>query len=116
MTCVSNSRITIKVNGGTNDSFITHRRGLRQGCPLFSYSFIMTMEVLSYMLTRAQHEGGFRGVRLTPQASPLTHIFYADDVVLFGLVEEQEANMVATTLDLFGKLSGLRVNREKSII
>jgi Reverse transcriptase (RNA-dependent DNA polymerase) len=112
MTYVSSSRFTIKLNGGTEGSFISPKKGLRQGYPLSSYLFILEMEVLFCILCLAQKEERLDGVRLTLNGLPLTHNFYADDVILFERATEQEAAKLKEILENFGQLSG-RVAQRK---
>lgn len=45
MSCISTSSIYILINGGRTN-FFRPSRGIRQGDPLFSYLFIMCMELL----------------------------------------------------------------------
>jgi hypothetical protein len=42
---------------GTPGDFIQHRRGLRQGYPLSQMLFILVMDVLNWMITRASEAG-----------------------------------------------------------
>jgi Reverse transcriptase (RNA-dependent DNA polymerase) len=115
MSCVTNSTFSIKLNGCNGGGFITPRRGLRQGCPLSPYLFILAMEPLSRLLTDAQVKGDLRGVVLAPGAPPLTHCLYADDVILFGRAEDREAKELADIMNLFGMLSGLTINNENFV-
>jgi hypothetical protein len=60
---------------------ITHQRGLQQGEPLYPMLFILAMDVLGFVITKAES-----GRLLQPLSSrTLQHrvSFYADDVVLF---------------------------------
>jgi Reverse transcriptase (RNA-dependent DNA polymerase) len=55
--CLTVSKLTIMVNG-QESGFLKPMRGLRQGCPLFSYLFIISMEFLSKAFHKALTEGG----------------------------------------------------------
>jgi Reverse transcriptase (RNA-dependent DNA polymerase) len=112
---VTNFKFKINLNEAIDGCFITPKRGLRQGCPLSLYLLIQSMEVLSRQLTM-MNQTNCIGVMLSPQAPPLTHNFYADDVILFGKTDEQEASTLMKILEMFGSLSGLKVNKKKSII
>jgi hypothetical protein len=70
----------VLLNGIPGD-VIFHRRGLHQGDPLSLMLFILAMDALGFMITKAENEG-----LLKPLASRTLHhhiSFYADDVVLF---------------------------------
>ncbi|WJZ96350.1 hypothetical protein VitviT2T_015043 [Vitis vinifera] len=55
--CISTVKYSMLVNGGPA-GFFSSSKGLRQGDPLSPYLFVMGMEVLSALITRAV-EGGF---------------------------------------------------------
>lgn len=55
-------------------------RGLRQG--VFSYLFFLCMERLGHILNEAVNEGRWKPIRLSRKA--LLHLFFADDLLLFG--------------------------------
>jgi Reverse transcriptase (RNA-dependent DNA polymerase) len=116
MSCVSGSKFTIKLNGGTRGGFIHPKHGLRQGCPLCPYLFIMSMDVLSRTLCRSLEEGSLRSIVLALGAPPLTHSVYADDLVLFGKADREEARNIEKIMEDFTNLSGLKINRDKSVI
>lgn len=82
MKCVSTVSFSILINGQPTDSFIP-QRGLRQGDPLSPYLFILCAEVLSGLLTKGQTDGSFHGVIIAPNAPPISHLFFADDSLLF---------------------------------
>lgn len=116
MSCVTGSKFSIKLNGVAGRGFITPERGLRQGCPLSPYLFILSMEILSQFLNGLQRTGDIRGITLAQQGPVITHSMYADDLVLFGTATGDEARKLAEAMDTFGNLSELKINNEKSII
>jgi Reverse transcriptase (RNA-dependent DNA polymerase)/zinc-binding in reverse transcriptase len=116
ISCVMGSKFSIKLNGAVSYGFFTPARGLRQGCPLSPYLFILSMEILSKMLEQAQVGGRLKGLTLAQQAPQLTHSLYADDLVLFGLAENQEVQEITKIMQKFGSMSGLFVNNEKSVV
>ncbi|KAJ4793940.1 RNA-directed DNA polymerase (reverse transcriptase)-related family protein [Rhynchospora pubera] len=109
------ARVTIKIND-RGDDFITPNRGLRQGCPMSPYGFIIAMEILSRCLGLAHSRNDIRGTKLAYTSPVVTHIIYADDLVLTGDTQESELAEFQRILQLFGEASGLRVNPAKSKI
>jgi hypothetical protein len=95
-------------------SFISHKRGLRQGDPLSPLLFILVMDVLNVLVVKAEEHG-----LLQPISSYSIHhriSLYADDVALFLKPEPSDLNTAVMILDLFGEASGLRTNIVKSSI
>jgi hypothetical protein len=54
---------SVKVNGSPSSSF-QFRRGVRQGCPLAPYLFLIVAEVLNAMVKIEVHEGIVKGIAL----------------------------------------------------
>lgn len=113
--CLEASRVTILING-TGDGFLKPTRGLRQGCPLSPYLFILVMEFLTKGLQMAQRRGTIRGIRLARSAPIITHAMYADDLVLMGEATVQEVNELKRILGEFETHTGLRINPDKSTL
>jgi hypothetical protein len=82
MFCVSSSSLAILWNGRRLPSF-TPTRGLRQGDPLSPYIFVLCMESLSQVIIKEVDDGHWNPVRLSKNGPPLSHLFFADDVLLF---------------------------------
>lgn len=79
--------------------------------------FILVMEALSRLLERTSHEGlleGFVVESPTGACLSVSHLLYADDVLIFcGEVAEQ-LGYLSCVLLCFEVVSGLRVNLGKS--
>ena len=48
------------------------------------YLFIICTEVLSRLLFRASSAGNLRGIKCSKNGLELSHVLFADDLVLFG--------------------------------
>ncbi|XP_019186580.1 PREDICTED: uncharacterized protein LOC109181284 [Ipomoea nil] len=115
MKCVTSVSYNIQVNGTKCDPIIP-TRGIRQGDPLSPYLFIICAEGLSMMLQRAHNVGLIHGCRVTRGAPPISHLFFADDSLLFFKAKAEEATEVKKCLSDYEGLSGQAINYHKSSI
>lgn len=100
----------VQVNGQLSTPFpIT--RGTRQGCPLSPLLFALAMEPLAESLHNSE---GYTGVNIGKKQYKLS--LFADDMALF--ISDPFNSLPATEqlLDRFQSVSGLCVNKEKSLI
>jgi hypothetical protein len=68
------------------------------------------MEFLSKSFRRAALRGEVKGIKVTSVAPCLTHVMYANDLIIFGQAEIGEVESLKRLMEKFGKVSGLRVN------
>lgn len=80
--CITTTSFSVKVNGAPCGYF-KGAKGLRQGDPLSRYLFVIVMEVLSLMLSKASKDPAFRFHWKTAPIS-LTHLCFADDLIIFS--------------------------------
>lgn len=99
---------------GTPGDFIQHRRGLSQGDPLSPTLFILVMDVLNWMVTRASEAGLLQPVSRRPIQHRIS--LYADDVALFLRPAADDITLTPNILQLFGDASGLVTNVQKSSV
>lgn len=91
-------------------------RGLRQGDPLSPYLFILLAEGLSAMLKRLELRGSLHGISIARGAPRISHLFFADDSLIFIKANQQESATIKATLDVYGKASGQLINYDKSAV
>lgn len=113
MELVSTVTYKYKVNGFVS-KVLKPGRGLRQGDPLSPYLFILAADVLSHMMRRAQTHGDIKGLLLAPGAPILTHLFFADDALIFAKATEEEMFQIVSVLNTYCQASGQRINLSKS--
>ena len=89
MMCVTSMSFSILINGEPKGA-ITPSRGLRQGDLLSPYLFLLCGEGLSAMLKKKEREGLIRGVSAARQAPSISHLFFADDSVIFYRATKEE--------------------------
>lgn len=83
MSLVSSVSYSYQVNGFSSRKLIPNR-GLRQGDPISPYLFILVFDVLSRLITKAPLNDSFEGIKLAPSTPTLTHLFFADDAIIFS--------------------------------
>ncbi|CAL1400664.1 unnamed protein product [Linum trigynum] len=110
--CLESTTFSVCINGGLTGNFPA-KKGLRQGCPLSPYLFAISMEVLSCMLNRATARNV---LPYQPQCLRigLTHLCFVDDLLIFTKGSGEAVGTVATILEKFYLVSGLRCNPSKS--
>ncbi|KAG8387939.1 hypothetical protein BUALT_Bualt02G0073400 [Buddleja alternifolia] len=84
-------------------------------CRLCSTS--LTGILLAMMLSKPVEEHNLiQGVKISRSSLPITHLMYADDLLIFGQADETNVNNIRECLEGYGSWSGQIVSKEKSII
>lgn len=98
-----------------SEGFIAAKRGLQQDDPLSPYLFVFCMEVFSQLLNKADLEGKIIYHPLCAKLK-LTHLSFADDLMIFASAQEQSLQGIKGVLQEFYHISDLQVNYAKSEI
>jgi hypothetical protein len=93
-------------NGYMSESF-TLSRGIRQGCPISAFLFVLTIELLANEIRNCQH---IRGIDILGEEFKLLQ--FADDTALF-LKSKESIKVLMKILNQFSKVSGLTINKSK---
>lgn len=72
------------------------------------------MERLGHIINEAVEQGRWKGIKLAKKGPVLTHLFFADDMVLFTEASVDQINVVKECLDKFCIASGQKVSLSKS--
>jgi hypothetical protein len=113
MHCVSSPTYSILWNGNKMPPFKpTH--GLRQGDPLSPYLFIMCMEKLSVAINETVIQGSWEPIHITNGGPQISHLLFADDVLLFTKAKSSQFRFITSLFDRFSRASGLKINISKS--
>ena len=110
--CICTTSFTLGYNG-TVHGFFRGRRGLRQGDPLSPYLFVIALNNLSLMLNKAARELKFN-YHLRFDSAKLTHLCFADDLLIFMDGSIQSLQAVLQVLKEFELRSRLAVSIQKS--
>ncbi|CAJ2638124.1 unnamed protein product [Trifolium pratense] len=113
MKCICTVSYQILINGQPSKLF-TPERGLRQGDPLSPYLFILCADVLSGLVKKQAETGSMHGIQIARQAPKISHLFFADDSLLFARASAAEAGVILNVLAEYQKASGQVVNLDKS--
>lgn len=93
---------------------INPSRGLQQGDPLSPYLFVTVKDVLSKMIIKARDSNEICGIKLNRHCPQLSHIFFANDALLFLKAEVQNCDNIKAILKDYGIASRQRINFDKS--
>jgi hypothetical protein len=104
---------SVKVNGAYTVPFEIGR-GVRQGCPLAPYLFLLIAEVMNAMLKKEVAARTVKGIQLPMAGRQQVIAQYADDTSLTLLGEEIPIQGAINTLEIFCLGSGLVLNWAKS--
>ncbi|KAH9751256.1 putative ribonuclease H protein [Citrus sinensis] len=74
----------------------------------------MLIKRLSHGIHRAVNTGTWRPIRLSKRGTPITHVFFADDLLLFAEASCTQAAVINDVLNTFCVSSGAKVNKQKS--
>jgi hypothetical protein len=113
--CISLSSFSILINGSPFGYF-TPSRGLRQGNPLSPFLFILGTEVLSLLFRQQESLGLLKGIRIARNCYAISHLLFADDLIIFAKTTSSEACIIKSCLQFYCRCSGQKVNEAKSSI
>lgn len=113
MGCITSARMNILWNGEVTKEFLPSRR-IRQGDPISPCIFVLYIERLSHGICRAMHSGEWRLIRMSHNGTPLTHLFFVDDLLLLAKAVPDQARVINEVLESFYNNSEALVNRTKT--
>lgn len=98
---------------GTVNGYFKGKRGLRQGDPLSPYLFVIAMNCLSHMLNKVAEQNRL-GFHAKCSKTKLTHLSFADDLLIFTDESIESVQCVLQVLHDFEVRSGLAVSMQKT--
>lgn len=113
MYTITTASLSVIWNGRILESF-EPQRGIRQGDPLAPYLFLLCMEVLSVNIHQAVDQGEWSPICLSRYGPRISHLFFADDLLLFGATTDHQVSQTEGILRDFCAMSGQTISVKKS--
>ena len=113
--CISTITYSILVKGEPKGNIVPSR-GIRQGDPLSPYLFLLCSEGLNALIQHAVNEDKIRGYSLCRYGPKISHLFFADDSLLFCCAQISDIYAIQEILELYEKASGQCINKEKTTL
>ncbi|XP_057770942.1 uncharacterized protein LOC130990730 [Salvia miltiorrhiza] len=111
----SSARLSILYNGQLRGYFACSR-GVRQGDPLSPILFGIAEDILSRLFSSCVDSGHLEPMRYSRTFQFPTHLFYADDVMIFCKATVRNARKIHQIFSYYDSLSGQQCSLEKSCI
>lgn len=115
MHCITTPQMSVLWEGKATE-FFSPTRGVRQGDPLSPFIFILCIERLSHLINSKVENGDWKSIKISKNGPSFSHLFYADDLFLFGKASTKNLSVILECLNLFCAHSGQNVNHQKSKI
>eukprot|EP00253_Pinus_taeda_P025043 PITA_25043 len=111
--CLEKIWIAPMINGKPANFFLA-TKGLRQGCPLSPFLYILMADSLSRKLTLEKQNGSILGIRIEKGIEPVNYELFTDDSLLLGGASSRIASNFRTILQKFCSISRALVSERKS--
>ncbi|PKU83646.1 putative mitochondrial protein [Dendrobium catenatum] len=94
------------------DIWLTYKAS-QQGCPLSPFMFIMCSQLLTEEFGNI---GKNIGIKINPNASIISHLMYADDILIFSKANKICLKKVNKILKNYCSWTGQKINYKKSAV
>ena len=115
MACITSTTMRVLWNGEATNEF-SPSQGIRQGCPLSPYLFVLCVERLIHGIHNAISAGKWRPIMLSRHGTLLSHLFFADDLLLLAEATVEQARVISAVLANFCVCSNAKVNTSKTLL
>ena len=113
MHCITTVTYSILINGVAHGNIIP-TRGLQQGDPLSPYLFLLCADGFSSLINQTARNKMLNGVSICRGCPMVTHLFFANDSLLFCKASRQECQKIVEIHELYKVSYGQKINADKS--
>ena len=111
--CLTTIKFSFIVNGGVVGRVLVPHRGLRQGCHISPYLFLLCGRAFQPLFRKRRR---LRGILVARDAPCISHLFFADNLILFGHASSRDCEAMKDIKAHYAKASGQVINFSKSLI
>ncbi|KAL0303480.1 UNVERIFIED_CONTAM: hypothetical protein Sradi_6216100 [Sesamum radiatum] len=97
MLSVSSVSYSFMLNGSQFDH-LKPERGLRQGDPLFTYSFWFCTEAFSNLVKEKERGDALQGAAIRRNGPRISHLLFVDDTLIFYQATKEDLECVGSIL------------------
>ena len=105
----------LKKNEKILESFVPSR-WVRQGDPLSPYVFVLCMERLSHAILQSVWEGKWKPISLGSNDPSISHLFFANDLMLFAEAYKEQVTMIEDVLLRFCDSSVQKISKQTFLV
>lgn len=105
MSCISTTTTALLFNGSKLEAFHPSR-GIRQSDPISPYLFLLCMEFLGSQITSMCEAKRWDKVKASRNGPSFSHVFFADDLMLFAKADHKNCGAIIEVLDNFYNFVG----------
>lgn len=109
----STASFSVLVNKNPTGFFYGERK-IRYRCLLYPYLFILTSQVLFWLMEKLKHANLYNVYRINKYALVVSHLMFADDLFFFRVLNDITISSPQDILNIYTSWSGQKTNFQKS--
>lgn len=104
-----NASVAVNLNGNQGNNF-SIERGVRQGCPIAPYLFLVVGEVLTHIIKKVVVKERLRGITLPGRKKQQSISQYANDSLFMVRGDKRSVDEFVSLLKVFSTTLGMEIN------